>query len=43
MGVEGFECMKLNPVSKRVIDSNWANTEHVAQGDNCDGKKLENN
>lgn len=39
MGTKGFECMKINPADKDMIDKNWANTEHVAQGDNCEGKE----
>ena len=39
MGTEGFECMKANPANKAIIDKNWELTEHVAQGDNCEGKE----
>lgn len=39
MGSNGFECMKANPAEKKVIDTNWAIHEHVAQGDNCSGVK----
>lgn len=38
-GEKGFECMKINPANKKVIDDNWAHNKHVAQGDNCDGKE----
>lgn len=37
-GSQGFECMKLNPANKNVIDTNWAQHPHVAQGDNCEGR-----
>lgn len=50
MGTEGFECMKADKESKKIVDDNWAVTSHVSQGDNCTGvknfnilnKKLEN-
>lgn len=38
-GKNGFECMRVNPANKFVIDKNWETTEHVAQGDNCEGKE----
>lgn len=38
VGHDGFECMKIDLKSKNVIDINWQQNEHVAQGDNCDGK-----
>lgn len=38
-GAEGFECMKVNPANKAIVDRSWATTEHVAQGDNCEGQK----
>lgn len=38
MGPNGFECMKANEADKKIIDRNWATTEYVAQGDNCEGK-----
>lgn len=38
----GFECMKVDPANKNIIDTNWANHEHVAQGDNCDGHEFLN-
>lgn len=37
MGPKGFECSKFHPEDRAVIDRNWAVTEHVAQGDNCEG------
>lgn len=37
-GPKGFECMKVVPADKALIDRNWATTGHVAQGDNCDGQ-----
>lgn len=36
MGSKGFECAKKTSM-KEVVDDNWANNEHVAQGDNCEG------
>lgn len=39
MGAKGFECMKVDQANKQVIDYNWKTTPHVAQGDNCKGKK----
>jgi hypothetical protein len=38
MGANGFECMKVDPVSKLIIDTNWAKHPHTAQGDNCAGE-----
>ena len=38
-GAKGFECMKTNPANKAVIDRAWEQDEHVAQGDNCEGKE----
>lgn len=35
----GFECAKVNPLDKTTVDKVWATTEHVAQGDNCEGKE----
>jgi hypothetical protein len=37
VGTGGFECMKLH--NKEFIDRQWAKTQHVAQGDNCEGKE----
>lgn len=37
VGARGFECMKVNPASKLLIDFNWEVYKHTAQGDNCDG------
>lgn len=37
MGVNGFECMKLDENDKRLIDNNW-NDSKAAQSDNCNGK-----
>lgn len=34
---KGFECGKYGPSMKAVIDKAWAEHEHVAQGDNCEG------
>ena len=39
-GAKGFECMKEDPDNKRIIDDNWKQIEHVAQGDNCKGYKF---
>lgn len=36
-GSDGFECAKVNPILKLVVDKDWAINEHVAQGDNCEG------
>lgn len=41
MGTKGFECMKTDPKSKKVIDDDWAKTPHVAQSDNCKGFGVE--
>tara|TARA_R110000851_G_scaffold78000_5_gene172060 strand:+ start:1747 stop:1941 length:195 start_codon:yes stop_codon:yes gene_type:complete len=38
MSVNGFQCMKISPENKKVIDDAWAKDEHVSQGDNCEGK-----
>jgi hypothetical protein len=38
-GGKGFECMKVDEGSKKIIDENWAKVHHVAQGDNCGGIK----
>lgn len=38
-GVDGLECLKINPAFKGVIDEDWTKTQHVAQGDNCEGQK----
>lgn len=38
-GTKGLECMKFYPSMKKLIDKNWAKTEHVAQGDNCEGQE----
>lgn len=37
VGSAGFECMKISPGNKATIDKAWANSDHVAQGDNCAG------
>ena len=37
MSANGWECGKVTPTSKKLIDDSWASTNHVAQGDNCDG------
>ncbi len=37
VGSKGFECMKTDPLTKKVVDVNWATTAHVSQGDNCEG------
>ncbi len=39
MGGKGFECMRINLANKKVVDDNWAIHDHVAQGDNCQGKE----
>jgi hypothetical protein len=39
VGQDGLECLKVDPGIKKVVDKSWATTEHVAQGDNCDGQK----
>ena len=36
---KNWECMKASKENKNVIDSNWATTPHVSQGDNCEGIK----
>ena len=38
-GSKGFECMRIEPANKSIIDKNWARTKHVAQGDNCMGQE----
>lgn len=38
-GANGFECAKIQPDWKLIVDNNWETTPHVAQGDNCEGKK----
>lgn len=38
-GVNGLECLKVEPSLKALIDDNWVRTLHVAQGDNCQGKE----
>ena len=37
-GAEGLECGKIEEGWKNLIDQKWATEEHVAQGDNCEGK-----
>ena len=37
IGMKGYECMRVSPENKKVIDDNWKTTAHVAQGDNCAG------
>jgi len=39
-GLLGLECMKDDPADKKVVDDSWATTEHIAQGDNCEGKNA---
>lgn len=39
LGAGGFECMKADLANKKIVDDNWATTEHVAQGDNCEGQE----
>lgn len=41
LGSKGFECMRDDPANKKVIDSAWLITKHVAQGDNCKGYNTE--
>lgn len=47
MAPAGFECSKVIPGQKEMIDIQWALHDHVSQGDNCDGvadfKKLKEN
>lgn len=35
----GIRCAKADLYSKMVVDQSWAIHEHVAQGDNCEGRK----
>jgi hypothetical protein len=37
-GADGFECGKTDIKMKALIDHKWAHEDHVAQGDNCEGK-----
>jgi len=37
---KGWECGKVTPTSKKLIDDSWSNTSHVAKGDNCEGNKF---
>ena len=39
VGANGFECMKVDRMARAMIDKNWEQIKHIAQGDNCDGKK----
>lgn len=39
---EGFMCGKSNTETKAMVDKSWAETEHVAQGDNCEGEESLN-
>jgi hypothetical protein len=34
---KAWECMRVDPANKKVIDDNWAIHPHVSQGDNCKG------
>jgi len=34
----GWTCEKTKERNKQAIDAKWATEEHVAQGDNCEGK-----
>jgi len=36
-GAKGLECMRIDEANKKVIDDNWNQVEHIAQGDNCRG------
>jgi hypothetical protein len=38
-GAAGIECAKISDF-KNVIDKNWLENEHIAQGDNCEGKDF---
>lgn len=38
-GTTGLECLKVNLVFKAAVDKSWATTDHVAQGDNCEGQE----
>jgi hypothetical protein len=38
-GTKGLERLKVDPEFKRIVDRSWATTEHVAQGDNCEGQE----
>ncbi len=40
IGGDGWECCKVTPENKALIDRNWETTEHVAQGDNCEGHTM---
>ena len=37
LGKEGFTCGKVSEHWKKTVDESWANGNHVAQGDNCEG------
>lgn len=39
IGGKGFECAKVDAKWKSIVDKAWAENEHVAQGDNCEGKE----
>lgn len=41
VGHQGFECMKTDATNKATIDKNWETVSHVAQGDNCEGKPID--
>ena len=38
-GSKGFECMRVDPKNKEIIDENWKIVKHVSQGDNCMGQE----
>lgn len=35
-GGQGFQCMKVNPENKKLVEDNWDDTKS-AQSDNCKG------
>ena len=40
MGTKGFECGKINPAMRKVLDDDARRASFTSQGDNCEGKEL---
>jgi len=40
-GINGFECFKMIPNAKKLIDEQVKNRSDFPKGDNCDGLTVE--
>jgi hypothetical protein len=40
MATKGFECGKINPAMRKVLDDDAQRASFASQGDNCEGKEL---